>query len=739
VDVTAAGREGATTVPVIGDVTAAPLLAAKATARQQAADRLLPAPRDLGHGVIVVQDGRVVSVNAAYTTLTGYSTAELLTLDPDQLARTAVTPADHQTWRDLIGGAEGSPDSALIHLRRRGGGVVAVEVSGVTLDAADSSKRVLVVRDLTRPRQVQTGLAAHAAALDSANDDLTVARDAAIEGSRAKSAFLAAMSHEIRTPLMAVLALTDLLQDTDLDDDQRGLLDTVRTSGDTLLAVINDILDWSKIESGALHLENRPFELRACVESAATVVAAQGRDRNVDLLVDLLPGCPEVVIGDVTRLRQIIVNLAGNALKFTHTGHVLITAGQHPHTGQPTPQPSTDTAPTTSEPGGGAAVTVRITVADTGIGIEADAVGRLFRDFTQADDSTTRTYGGTGLGLAISRRLAQAMAGTVSVTSTPGIGSTFTVDVQLTTATATATAADASTGPPTPAVLAGRRVLVVDDDPVSQTILATQLRRWGMTADVAPGGAQALALLQEGHRYDVAVVDFRMPAMDGATLLARIARDHPDRPLPAVMVTSMSDRDALTGASHSPERVLTRPVQARVLRDALTDVLTGHSHENPERRRTPRARVGPAPASTRPVLVVDDNPDIRAVITRVLASLGYTADTAANGADALTAAEKYPYNIIFMDMNMPVMDGLETTRRLRQLPPRPTRPWVIALTGNAMVEDRDRCVAAGMDDFLPKPARRSDFTEALHRVPPTPSAHIDGTTRTRPATEQTTV
>jgi len=723
-------------VPVVRDVPADQLLTAQATGRQQPTDRLLPAPGDLGPAVIVVEDGRVVSVNAACATLTGYSTAELLALDPDQFAPTVAASADQQTWRDLVDGAVGS-GSVLTRLRRRGGDDVAVEVSSVTLDGAGSCRRVLVVRDLTVPRQVQTELAAYAAALKAANVDLTAARDAAIEGSKAKSAFLAAMSHEIRTPLMAVLGLTDLLQDTALDGDQRGLLDMVRTSGDTLVAVINDILDWSKIESGALHLESRPFELRSCVESAATVVAAQGRDRNVDLLVDLLPGCPEVVIGDVTRLRQIIVNLAGNALKFTHTGHVLITAGLHPHTGQPTPQPSTGTAPTTSEPAGGpaAAVTVRITVADTGIGIAADAVGRLFRDFTQADDSTTRAYGGTGLGLAISRRLAQAMAGTVSVTSTPGVGSTFTVDVQLTTATATA--ADISTGPVTAAVLAGRRALVVDDNPVSQATLATQLRRWGMTADVAASGALALALLRDGHRYDVAVVDFRMPAMDGATLLARIARDHPDRPLPAVMVTSMSDRDALTAASHPPERVLTRPVQARVLRDALTDVLTGHSHENPERRRTPRA--WPAPVSTRPVLVVDDNSDLRAVITRVLASLGYTTDTAATGADALLAVEKYPYDIIFMDMNMPVMDGLETTRRLRQLPPRPTRPWVIGLTGNAMVEDRDRCSAAGMDDFLPKPARRGDFTAALHRVPQVAAAHIDDTPRTRPGTEQTTV
>jgi len=724
VDVTAAGMEAAAAVARVDDATAAPVLAAEATAGEQFSDRLLQAFSDLGLGVVVVQDGRFVSVNAAYATLTGYPTAELLALDPDQLAPTAGVAADYQTWRDQTSGAVGS-GSVLTQLRRRGGEIVAVEVSGVTLDAAGSQQRISVVSDLTGPRQVQAELAAHAAALEAANVDLAVARDAAMEGSRAKSAFLATMSHEIRTPLMAVIGLIDLLQDTALHDDQRDLLDILRTSGDTVIAVINDILDWSKIESGALRVENRPFQLRACVESAAAVVAAQGGDRDVDLLVDLLPGCPEVVIGDVTRLRQMIVNLAGNALKFTPTGHVLITAGPGPGpgTGDWTSRPST-------------AVTVQITVADTGIGIEADVIGRLFRDFTQADDSTTRAYGGTGLGLAITRRLAQAMAGTVSVTSTPGVGSIFTVNVQLTTATKTA--ADAFTGPPTPAVLAGRRVLVVDDDPVGQAIIATQLRRWGMTVDVASSGAQTLARLQEGLCYDVAVVDFRMPAMDGATLLTRIAHDHPGRPLPAVMVTSMSDRDALTGASHPPERVLTRPVRARVLRDALTDVLRGHPEENPERRSVPRVPAGPAAASTRPVLVVDDNPDLRKVITRILRSLGYTPDTAATGADALTAARRTAYDIIFMDLNMPVPDGLETTRRLRQLPPRPTRPWVIGLTGNAVFEDRDRCIAAGMDDFLPKPARRSDFTEALHRVPP-PAAPNTNLTGSPPGTARTPV
>jgi PAS domain S-box-containing protein len=538
----AAGVGGGGAVAVFHDVTVARQLQEQVQAEHDRYEHLLRVLSDLGEGVIIANDERFLFVNEAYATLTGWTIQELLARSPDVVAADANGENEFTEWRRRLDANPGSAATMFTHVRHRDGHVVPVETIGIRVSDQGAYQRVSVIRDLTERQRTEAELAERATALERANLELAAARDLATDASRAKSAFLATMSHEIRTPLNAVIGLTDLLIDTDLDHEQRDYLRTVHSSGETLLALINDVLDWSKIESGALDLEHRPFDLRDCVESAMDLVATQADGKNLDLLVQLDPECPSVVVGDVTRLRQILVNLLGNAVKFTEHGHVVITAGVTP-TGSPDSEP-VDTASPAAEN----ALRLRFTVTDTGIGIAPDKVARLFHDFSQVDDSTTRTYGGTGLGLAISMRLAQAMDGSIAVRSETGIGSTFTVDIAVRTAGDQIVAAS-----PIPAVLRGRRVLLVDNNAVNRQILVAQFADWGLDADAAASGDEALALLDSGSAYDLGVFDFRMPGMNGLELLDRIA-DLPGRAgLPVVLLTSMTNR-ATVPAGAAPGR-----------------------------------------------------------------------------------------------------------------------------------------------------------------------------------------
>lgn len=577
-----------------------------------------------------------------------------------------------------------------------------------------------------------------------ASTEIERARDAALAASRAKSAFLAAMSHEIRTPLNAVLGLTEIVLDTELDAEQREYLTTVHTSGETLVSLIDDILDWSKVESGALELEQRRFDVRDCVEGAVEMLALQLDGRDLELLVQLDRDCPEVLVGDVTRIRQILVNLIGNAVKFTPQGHVVVTAGLAP------------TAPGDdgSRPGtaGDPQVRLRFAVTDTGIGIAPDKLDRLFRDFSQVDDSTTRTHGGTGLGLAISQRLAQAMGGGISVVSRPGDGSTFTVDLLL--------QADAESPAPARAVpthLRGRRALVVHAHPLQRQIIGDALTGWGLDSVEVASLDQAADLLTGGAHFDLAVLDTE-PA--GAERLPELAGG---AQLPAVLLGRRAGRHRRVDRArpvHPPDpdiRRLTTPVREAALFGAVVGVLTAADPAGAvdPARVTPTGETGPLPDSagasdsagtsdragasdrvrapepvrggdrdpddptagdaTTRVLLVEDNLVNRTVAQLMLSRLGYATDVALNGAEAVAAAADHSYDIVLMDVEMPVMDGLEATRRLRRDPPPGPRPWVIALTASALVEDREHCAAAGMDDYLSKPVRREQLAEALRR------------------------